>query len=300
MSDAAIDAWLRAARAARLRHRSTADEVAAANRAGRALPGRFRSGDRMRDYAEAATATVAAGRVMAWTVTDGGAILVVRCVHDGDPIGSPAAVTDVVLECTGPQVALLAFGSPTLVRRVHDGGAERPPMYIFDGPARAMMDAFFVHLAKAQAGGVYATAYLHDAMVDLIGLQVAISRDGIDDPAALERFRADAGAAMLGATTLVRGYLYLAADEAEEAGEPDWYQFCIRRSAIELVRRDFPEIAGRIFDPDDLVRLDTELRRLGPNQEALPPHMIPAGLPPGHWWWRPPAATDDDPFALHL
>jgi hypothetical protein len=36
------------------------------------------------------------------------------------------------------------------------------------------------------------------------------------------------------------------------------------------VRRDFPEIAGRIFDPDDLVRLDTELRRLGPNQEALP------------------------------
>lgn len=161
-------------------------------------------------------------------------------------------------------------------------------MYIFDGPADAMMLGFFAHLAKATGGGPYTMANLHDAMVDLVGLEVALARDGGTDADALTRFRAGAGTALLDSATLVGGYLYLAADAAEETSEPDWpewYDFCIRRSAIELIRAWFPAAATTAFDPDDLVRLDRELRRLAPKQEPLPEHLVPRGLPIGHWWW---------------
>jgi hypothetical protein len=86
-------------------------------------------------------------------------------------------------------------------------------------------------------------------------------------------------------------YIALAESLAQGANENYWYELSMRRSAIQFVIDDYPgpPVADQL-DPETLADLDTELRRLGQDDEQGPiaPAYIPQGLPDSHWWWHYP------------
>lgn len=166
-------------------------------------------------------------------------------------------------------------------------------MIIFDNvTVDGCTTGFFRMLERSKQGGLDAYPDLLQALASLVGLEVARTREGID-PVRLAGFRRDAAAAL---ATMADDLQYFAehlADEAEQCSdgaEADWYDFCLRRSEVELLRDDFADSpAVQAILADDVERADRELRRVGAEQrEPLPTRLVPAGLPSSHWWWRYP------------
>jgi hypothetical protein len=150
---------------------------------------------------------------------------------------------------------------------------------------------FFRLLERSKQGGLDAAPDLQQALASLVGVEVARAREGTD-PARLAAFRRDSAAAL---ATMADDLQYFAehlANEAEEcsadADWADWYDFCLRRSEVELLRDDYADSpAVQAIVADDVERADRELRRVGAEQEEpLPARLVPAGLPSSHWWWR--------------
>ena len=152
---------------------------------------------------------------------------------------------------------------------------------------------FFRLLERSKQGGLDAEPDLRQALASLVGVEVARAREGTD-PARLAAFRRDSAAAL---ATMADDLQYFAehlADQAEqfidatEADWADWYDFCLRRSEVELLRTHYADSpAVQAIVADDIERADRELRRIGAQQpEPLPARLVPAGLPSSHWWWR--------------
>jgi len=161
----------------------------------------------------------------------------------------------------------------------------------FDGCAAE----FFDLLEESKQGGRNAAPRLQQALSCLVGVEVARARESTD-PARLAAFRRDSAAAL---ATMADDLQYFAehlADKAElctdvdEAGWSGWYDFCLRRSELELLLTDYADSpAVQAIVADDVERADRELRRVGAEQtEPLPARLVPAGLPASHWWWRHP------------
>ncbi len=74
----------------------------------------------------------------------------------------------------------------------------------------------------------------------------------------------------------------------------DWFDACLRRTALEIVRTDLEPVAGRIVDGHDLDEVDAEVRSMADQVAPLPDDLIPTGLPDDHWWWRIPSGSRDD------
>src|SRR5512140_445742 len=167
-------------------------------------------------------------------------------------------------------------------------------MIIFDNVTFDGCAAEFFHLIeRSKQGGLDAAPDLQQALSCLVGVEVARAREGTD-PARLAAFRRDSAAAL---ATMADDLQYFAehlADQAEqctdgaEAGWSGWYDFCLRRSEVELLRSDYADSpAVQAIVADDVERADRELRRVGAEQpEPLPARLVPAGLPSSHWWWR--------------
>jgi hypothetical protein len=71
-----------------------------------------------------------------------------------------------------------------------------------------------------------------------------------------------------------------------------WYRVCLGRSAIEVLVTGHPE--DPLVTADLVTELDDEMRQIGPNLNALPPDVIPRGIPASHWWWTLPQGPDED------
>ena len=152
---------------------------------------------------------------------------------------------------------------------------------------------FFRSLEESTQGGLNAAPRLQQALASLVGVEVARAREGTD-PARLAAFRRDSAAAL---ATMADDLQYFAehlADQAEqfidatEADWADWYDFCLRRSEVELLRTHYADSpAVQAILAADVERADRELRRVGAEQpEPLPARLVPAGLPASHWWWH--------------
>ena len=98
-------------------------------------------------------------------------------------------------------------------------------------------------------------------------------------------------APLLATSPHLGAYIWRAQFLAEGANENYWYELSMRRSAIQFAIDDYPgpPVADEI-DSGDIEELDTELRRLGQDDEQGPidPLFIPHGLPASHWWWHYP------------
>lgn len=152
---------------------------------------------------------------------------------------------------------------------------------------------FFCLLEESKQGGLNAAPRLQQALSCLVGVEVARAREGTD-PVRLAAFRRDSAAAL---ATMADDLQYFAehlAGQAEqfidatEADWADWYDFCLRRSEVELLRDNYADSpAVQAIVAADVERADRELRRVGAEQpEPLPARLVPAGLPSSHWWWR--------------
>lgn len=149
---------------------------------------------------------------------------------------------------------------------------------------------FFRLLEESKQGGLNAAPRLQQALARLVGVEVARAREGTD-PARLAGFRRDSAAALATMADDLQHFAEHLADEAEQCSdgaEADWYDFCLRRSELELLRDDYADSpAVQAIVADDVERADRELRRVGAEQpEPLPARLVPAGLPSSHWWWR--------------
>jgi hypothetical protein len=71
-----------------------------------------------------------------------------------------------------------------------------------------------------------------------------------------------------------------------------WCQVCLGRSAIEVLVTGHPE--DPLLTADLVAGLDEEMRQIGPGLNALPPDVIPRGIPASHWWWTLPQGPDED------
>lgn len=164
-------------------------------------------------------------------------------------------------------------------------------MITFEGvTAGGCMTGFFHSIEVAKQNGINAYPALRDALASLVGVEVARSSQPLDDTH-LAAFRLESAAAMMAMGPDLQDFAEHLADEAQQAtdaSEADYYDLCLRRTMLELLRTAYAESpAVAAIDPSDLDRTDTELRRIAPEQpEPFSPEFIPAGLPASHWWWH--------------
>jgi glycerol-3-phosphate dehydrogenase len=157
---------------------------------------------------------------------------------------------------------------------------------------------FFDLLEESKQGGRNAAPRLHQALSCLVGIEVARARQGTD-PVRLAAFRRDSAAALAPMADELQYFAEHLADQAElctdveEAGWSGWYDFCLRRSEVELLRDHYADLpAVQAILADDVERADRELRRIGAAQtEPLPARLVPDGMPSSHWWWGAPATA---------
>lgn len=171
--------------------------------------------------------------------------------------------------------------------------------YRFSGTPQALMTACLEHLAQArQDDGPDGQAWLHLALAELVGLHHLAAASGAPDAAALQAFRRDSLAALLGLQERVGFFLNETLLLAESARDDEWPALCMQRSAIQCLLDDYPSSpVPALFDPGEVAELDEEMRRVGDQQGPLDPGLVPRGLPAGHWWWRYP--TEAAPEAGH-
>jgi hypothetical protein len=159
--------------------------------------------------------------------------------------------------------------------------------YVFGGTPEDHMTAFFDHLERARQTSAQADVEIPQALASLAGLVDRQTQAGPVAPERLEEFWRAACDALAGFPNDISAYVQIALVVAEGANDNEWYELCLRRSAIELLIDHCPSVAAAI-DPVDLSDLDAELRRVGQDQGPMQDRYIPKGLPESHWWWHYP------------
>jgi hypothetical protein len=106
------------------------------------------------------------------------------------------------------------------------------------------------------------------------------------DPEELRRFRRESAAALADFENGLSAFADLTIFLAEGARDDDWYELCVRRSAIQFVLDEYggTPVAAQI-EPADVADLDVEMRRLGNEYGPVPQQFVPTGIPECHWWW---------------
>jgi len=76
----------------------------------------------------------------------------------------------------------------------------------------------------------------------------------------------------------------------------DWFNGCLKRTALEFVRTDIEPNSQPFLDTQDLDDFDSELPDVAKRRAPLPPEMIPANMPDDHWWWSIPSGGPEDDY----
>lgn len=165
--------------------------------------------------------------------------------------------------------------------------------YIFSGTPEDMMAAVLKDLEKSAEGGPSADAYFDRALVSLVGLYDRQAQAGPADPERLKRFRLESSRALAGFGRKVTAYVTETAIIAETANDDEWYELCMRRSAIQSLLDDYADTpVAALVDLSEVADLDAELRAVGEQHGPVPEPFVPRGLPDSHWWWRYPRTTE--------
>lgn len=172
--------------------------------------------------------------------------------------------------------------------------------FFFPAPFADQVAFFHRSVARLKAGGVWASADLHDTILALLAVEVAIHREG-PAPATVEQFRREAVVALAPLAAQVRNFVESVADEAETVDADAWEELCGRRSAIEILRTRYAGTPGVAdIDPGDVHRLDDAMRHAGRDLGPTRPDFRLPGIPVSHWWWwcpdAPPAASVASPM----
>jgi hypothetical protein len=163
--------------------------------------------------------------------------------------------------------------------------------YLFRGTFEQIVEGFHENLDRAREPAPYAEKAFLDAMVGLVRIYDWRARTPPADHAGLDRFRRESAAKLATYARDIAGYVQEATWLAE-AADDDWYELCVRRSAIQSLLDDYAETpAVAAIGRDDLAALDAELRRVGAEQGPVPDEFIPKGMPETHWWWRYPRSA---------
>ena len=72
-----------------------------------------------------------------------------------------------------------------------------------------------------------------------------------------------------------------------------WYRASLGRSAAEVLVHEEDDGDDPLVPPHRLAEVDEEMRDIGPGLNALPPEVIPRGLPESHWWWHLPQGPNE-------
>ncbi|WP_330185013.1 hypothetical protein OHB26_16360 [Nocardia sp. NBC_01503] len=125
-------------------------------------------------------------------------------------------------------------------------------------------------------------------MACLVEIEGSLERPGGE----LSEFRRQVAVLVAANTRGLFPYVFDSLHAAIKSIDDGWYDPCLRRSALQLFRENYPG-AGELFDADrditeSVVEMDEWLRERAPDVEPLLEGRIPDGLPDGHWWWRLP------------
>ncbi|MET8739898.1 hypothetical protein [Streptomyces sp. NPDC004728] len=129
-----------------------------------------------------------------------------------------------------------------------------------------------------------------ESMKLLTSLAVCLNRepDSAWVAEGLSRLERGAHAIVSRHSTLLYKYLIGIDSLLWGATQDDWYQACIRRSAIQVLMDEIDRDADhRILNRDFVDECDDEFREAAPDAEKLPPSSIP-DVSPSHWWWTAP------------
>jgi hypothetical protein len=160
--------------------------------------------------------------------------------------------------------------------------------YVFRGTADDHIKRFFDHVERARQSRERADTEVPAALAELVGI---VDRQAQAEPVPTERldeFWRTACEALNAFPDDMSAYAQIALVLAEGANDNEWYELCLRRSAIQLLSDHCPPVAAAI-DRADLSDLDEEMRRVGLDQGPAAEEFIPRGLPDSHWWWHYPA-----------
>ncbi|MEV0098136.1 hypothetical protein [Nocardia sp. NPDC050789] len=127
----------------------------------------------------------------------------------------------------------------------------------------------------------------------LVGVQVRVAAGEMFSDAEAAEFRRDVVAAIAANTRGLWPYVVESLYAAIGSIDDGWGPACLSRSALQLLRDDYPG-ADELFDADpEMVEVFAEasdmLRERAPEVEPLLDFEIPQGLPDGHWWWLLPS-----------
>ncbi len=159
--------------------------------------------------------------------------------------------------------------------------------YIFKGSLSDASSAVFENLRRASEGGEYADKRFSEAMISLVSVYDCVARNDVRHAGELKAFRGEAALVLAAHLRDFAGYVQEAIWRAEDSRDDEWYELCVRRSAIESVLSDHDlDIPADICEL--VCDLDNELRRVGLEQGRVPAPFIPLGIPSSHWWWEYP------------
>ena len=117
--------------------------------------------------------------------------------------------------------------------------------YVFGGTPEDHMIGFFDHLERARQSSAQADVEIPEALASLIGL---VDRHAQVHPVAAERleeFWLAACDALRAFPNEISAYVQIALVIAEGANDNEWYELCLRRSAIQLLIDHCPYCRGR-------------------------------------------------------
>jgi hypothetical protein len=161
--------------------------------------------------------------------------------------------------------------------------------YVFEGTPDDQMKGFFDRLAQVKQQGPYVSDEFREAMASLVGLLDRQARLGTMTPERVERFWGEACDALSGVAADATAYVHFTLITADDANDDEWYDLCIRRTAIELVREHCPFLEPALEQAGlSIAEIDAELRRVGEDQGPVASEYVPAGMPDSHWWWKHP------------
>ncbi|MFF2325505.1 MULTISPECIES: hypothetical protein [unclassified Streptomyces] len=135
-----------------------------------------------------------------------------------------------------------------------------------------------------------AEGVLFESMKLLTGLAICLNRepDAVWVAEEMPRLRQGVRAIFTHRKTLLYKYLISIEPLLWGATQDDWYQACIRRSAIQVFIDEIDQdVDHAILNRDFVDECDDEFREAASDAEQLPPSAIP-DISLTHWWWTAP------------
>lgn len=138
------------------------------------------------------------------------------------------------------------------------------------------------------------------AMDGIVRIECAIRSDGDGSAVPLDAFRRDVVALVGWNSRTMAYYVMNAHSRATSVMVDGWCDVSIRRSAMQFLLDNYPEIHDSLDEGDiELVfEIDDVLRDHADEVAPLPKDAIPAGIPGSHWWWWAPSASAS--YAEHV